>query len=681
MPTDCQKLIRDTLAKKYVGAMSDEAAEYLARIDPTDVDARNTFIRMVDRPKFRDLAFEYWLSSILSAPPTHIRNIVGNTSYATAEVPTRATQGGIDWLLTAMRLKPEREVFAGEALHLAQGALSGIPAGVARAVKAFSLDPPGADLLTGKLGGLGGALEYSVPASARLQSPTARKVAGAVTLPLKALTAEDAFAKIVAAAAEEHAWAYRTARRAGLRGDALADRVTELLAERPEEMIDAGKALAAKLTFTDDPSWFARGLAGFRGAAGREAERASLRGNRIAAMSLGGADMLLKMTVPFINVPDRLIVRGLEFTPIGFVRGAARLPGARRAMRQLPEAEAKLESLRAAVRGPEDMAAVHEQQRLAEKLRASSSTVEATDLLARGTLGSAVAVAVGAAFANAQFTGPAPTDQAAREAFYASGKKPWAVKVGDAWIPFGRTDPLGNALGTIALFGNAFDELGDEESVYERASTIATQFGQMMLDKGTMVGISDLLEVFQTGGYGSAGDRLKTYLARQASGALPWSGALRTTAQMMDPGLVQREGPLDYVKESIPGVRGTMEPRLDRFGEQIQTAETNPIAQVLGRMFSTDPNRFAPLLASGTPLDISLENQDPVRRTLEEVGRRERGRTELDPATAGPIEREELEKLFASPGWGSLTERGKQIAIERARRRARERAQRAMGVR
>jgi hypothetical protein len=281
------------LLRRYGDRLDDVDIRRIADLDSPEAVA--DFVRKMERPTFRQLAEEWWYSSILSGIPTHERNILGNIAMAGAEWAIRPVRAGVDAALSATTGKP-REYYARETIPAMVGMMHGLQRGIARGAYAFrkGYDPDQPlDELVGKFARTG--------AFARSSSRTVRAVGAVATVPLRALTAMDTFFKAVNFTSEQYARATRKGIKAGRRGDDLAVFVQEHLDD--EDIVAGAAAFSRKTTFTDDPSKFTSEIV-----------------NKAKRMVPG-----LSFIVPFTNIADRLTVRGFEYTPVGAARGVRAL--------------------------------------------------------------------------------------------------------------------------------------------------------------------------------------------------------------------------------------------------------------------------------------------------------------------------------------------------------------------
>lgn len=260
--------------------MTRKAADLLAKIDPSDVAAVNTFIRNFTKAKTSDKVYEVWINSILSSPLTHKANVVGNTLFTLSRAPEKFLRGTIDSGIGMFTGK--RTAYASEVAPEVYGFFRGLPDGVRRALYAFR---------TGTTEAAASKLEMG-------RIPTLKgKVGEFIRIPTRALVAEDEFAKAVNGRMELSALALRKAKQAGLKGGELAKRVAELEANPTDEMMEVIEKETLYRSFQDPGGEGMRHLMQMRN-------------------SVPG----LRYILPFLQTPMNVAKRAIERSPLGWIK-------------------------------------------------------------------------------------------------------------------------------------------------------------------------------------------------------------------------------------------------------------------------------------------------------------------------------------------------------------------------
>ncbi len=255
---------------------TDDLIDKLRDIDFSNPAEVNRFIYNITKTKWQklsDAAYEIWMNGLLSNPLSHIRNTVGNALTLAYTYPERLTAAGIE-AISAKATGRTREIRLGEAKQ----DIFSISKGLRDGLRRF------ADVL--EKGERNTKFDY--PPSVfpnRVQK----------YLPTRALTAEDAFFKGVIENQELNRLAYRKAAKEGLSGIKAQERITEILSNPPEEMLEAAAKRSQYLTYQKELG---------------EVGRLIMRARDIVPG--------LKYFIPFVKTPTNIAKFALERTPLNF---------------------------------------------------------------------------------------------------------------------------------------------------------------------------------------------------------------------------------------------------------------------------------------------------------------------------------------------------------------------------
>lgn len=259
--------------------------------------------------------------------------------------------------------------------------------------------------------------------------------------------------------------------------------------------------------------------------------------------------------IPFVRTPINLFKRGAEFTPLNLPRAV--MMGAKGA------------------------------DGYADEL--------AKTAIGTGMMGYALMKAAGG-----DLTGPPPRDQGERDAFFQQGKLPFSIRFGDKWYSFSQIEPIAMPLALAASAAEGFRRGEGDATNFERLQASFSLLLANQLDRSYLSGLSDLSELSTRGD-----EALVEFGGRQAAAlGIPFSGAMRTVANAVDPRVTDKSRFRDYFKESIPGLKNTLPARQTRFGEDV----TRTRWQAAG--------------PSGTFLAPTKTTDDEVELALEEMGLR-----------------------------------------------------------
>lgn len=273
--------------------------------------------------------------------------------------------------------------------------------------------------------------------------------------------------------------------------------------------------------------------------------------------------------------------------------------------------------------------------------------------LAQAMVGSVISIPIVMSALEGDITGAAPTNANERDAFYRKGMQPYSIKVGDKWYSYRRVEPLATVIGSIA----DFTQVSKEEGLDEAAKGIATTIGRNLNDKTFLSGISSFIEAL------TDDEKRSQWVNRTAEGLVPFSGLRRFAAQATDSTIRKPEGLWETIKSNTPGLSKSVPERFDNFGQPSK------------RNFSQ----------SVSPIGITQEKEDKVEQELtklnitigapsktiagQELTREEYQRYQK---TSGRILKDVLVNLTSNPEWEKLNDRQKEVVIDRATNKVRE---------
>lgn len=192
-----------------------------------------------------------------------------------------------------------------------------------------------------------------------------------------------------------------------------------------------------------------------------------------------------------------------------------------------------------------------------------------------------------------RLTGAAPKKEAERKKFYAEGKRPYAIKVGNRWVEYRRMEPFATPIGLIADSYRLWREkdLADAK-IGEIAAEAGNLFAKNAVEKTFMQGLNNLVNAMEDPErYG------ERFISSFASAAVPFSGAVRAAANASDDTVRDPQTLIENVKTGIPGLSQTVQPKLDPYGEPAKKS-----GGILERTLS--------------PMESSKESDDPVTKEL-----------------------------------------------------------------
>jgi hypothetical protein len=252
-----------------------------------------------------DMWMSTWINGLLSSPVTHAKNIAGNTFFGGLQIPERALASVIGKTRNFMFKGGEEAISGNEIYAQAMGFLHGIREGgeiAVRAAKSNTPTDPFQKIEATRAGREPFEMDMGDSETGKAMSNALRYWGKFVTLPGRALMAEDEFFKAVGYRMELNALATREADRmytslvnSNVSPDNAArqsaDFLAELLANPTADISNAAMGMSRTVTFT------------------RELEPA-LQGIQRAAQN-----PLIKMFVPFIKTPTNIALEAMARTP------------------------------------------------------------------------------------------------------------------------------------------------------------------------------------------------------------------------------------------------------------------------------------------------------------------------------------------------------------------------------
>lgn len=461
----------------------------------------NSGTRKIARASGWDMVFEAWVNGILSNPTTHAVNLIGSALATMYMVPERFVQEQINRVV-----RDPEGTQPGEARAMLFGLIEGFREGLPLALRTFRTGEP-SDPIT--------KLEY-----ANRRAITARNfgleddayidvipigrwinMAGEIVrTPGRSLLAGDELMKAVTG-------------RAGLKAAALRQATREGLGANPRKMAERIVELA------DNPTEALRA----------EAQEFSRLMTWTTPLGKSGAGLNmwvnetpgLRYIMPFRRTPVNLMKFALKRTPLGL------------ASRQMRDA------------------IFH------------GKGVERDSALAQLALGTMFSLLVGQLAASGYVTGSGPVDSDTRRMMRETGWQPNSVRVGDQYLSYSRSDPLGIMVGIAADTAEILGQL-DEMTAGDLATAVVVAISKNVVNKTYLEGLSRLVETLQDP------DRYGEYnIRRTLAGFIPATSLVRQVERITDPVMRDARGILDEVRASVPGFSKDLPPRTNIWGEPI----------------------------------------------------------------------------------------------------------------
>jgi hypothetical protein len=274
-----ERLIKEALETTGGEAVSRDMAAMLSELDSPEKIGR--FVKDANRATTKDQLYEVWINGLLSSPTTHMVNILSNTMVAALTVGERKIASAI-----GPNIPP------GETSAQLKGLVDGARDGFRLAWNALKTGEPTDPMQKVE------AEKFRAVTSENLNiaGPAGRFadfMGEAIRVPGRLLTAGDEYFKSVGYRMELYAQAYRQAFNEGLRDEAAAKRVVEIIENPPENIKQAAVDASRYQTFTNQ-----------LGKTGKAVEQ--VRNNIPYA----------RVVMPFVRTPVNVMSYAFERTPL-----------------------------------------------------------------------------------------------------------------------------------------------------------------------------------------------------------------------------------------------------------------------------------------------------------------------------------------------------------------------------
>ena len=188
-----------------------------------------------------------------------------------------------------------------------------------------------------------------------------------------------------------------------------------------------------------------------------------------------------------------------------------------------------------------------------------------------------VATAIGAnAALEGRTTWSAPTDSKAKELFYASGKKPYSVKIGDKWVPLQTFGVFAWALGLPAAvkYYNDDSRTALTDSQIEKITKSLLSLGGFWSNQTFVSGLGSFVKLAE----GDMDYTLPKNVAYTLGQLKPWEGLMRYVSTVIDPIYRKPSGFSQQLQADIPILTKGLPAYRDPMGEPSTRNVTNYIS-------------------------------------------------------------------------------------------------------
>ena len=434
------------LAAKVLGLAKSGQIRALARFSEKGAAARTL-----------DATSEFYKNALLSAPGTHMTNVVSNFAVLAQQVGERKL---------AELVGDGAGVVPGEAYAMMSGIIGGVKDAFKAAYKVAASNDTGYTNAFGKVEGSRVRNISSAAFGLKKDAPLGKVVdllGSIINAPGQAMGIEDEFFKTLAVRGNIHADAVRYAtnemRLGKLTQDQFKARVGELISNPTQTMMRDAEDFAKYVTFSQDPSTVARGIMRFQN-------------------KTGTIPFLARMVLPFVRTPENIALYTFERTPFAPLMNSYK-----------------------------------------EAIAAGGARADIAKARLYG--GTAVMLVGLDAAMNGFITGAGPKDRVAKEQWQREGYQPYSIRLpgSNTWYSLNRFDSFTSQLvlgaTLVEVASNATNE-DDERTSYEIMTGLAGSIGSMLMDKTYFTSVQNFFKMLD-----EPDNRTGAYLSSIAGGFVP----------------------------------------------------------------------------------------------------------------------------------------------------------------
>lgn len=178
-------------------------------------------------------------------------------------------------------------------------------------------------------------------------------------------------------------------------------------------------------------------------------------------------------------------------------------------------------------------------------------------LLAKQMLAGTVAMGGMQLAMEGRATWAAPTDPKEKELFYASGRKPYSIKVGDAWVPMSYFGPLAGAFALPAAVNYYQNESKEAltDSQLSKLTKIAGANLEFISQQSFLQNLGTVVDIMR----GDIDASIENTVGFTAGQLVPLSGLVRYINKMVDPVYRKAGGFKESMMKDIPGLSQNLE--------------------------------------------------------------------------------------------------------------------------
>ncbi|MBI5117592.1 ParB N-terminal domain-containing protein [Candidatus Poribacteria bacterium] len=399
------------------------------------------------------------------------------------------------------------------------------------------------------------------------------------------------------------------AKNAGLSGKAARDFVQQTIKEPPDDILTQAVAAAEEATFQ-----------------GKNALGAALSGAKRGLASKGAAgEVAGEVLMPFTGVPSAIAKQVLDYSPAGAVTSTYK-------------------AIRQAANGNFDQAA---QRRLSEAL-------------GRGITGTGVIWMGMQLHKDGILTLGYPTDPKERALWESEGKTPFSIKIGGKWRSMNYT---GSIMSLMAIGGQINEASKDGGNPVDNIAAGIAGSGKAILGSTPLQGLQGGLDAV------TDPERYGTKFVQNTAGSVVPT-LVKDIAVANDPLQRQVNSPIDAIQSRIPGARNGLPAKLDKFGNDLERANS-AIGSVIDPFKSSTARDSDPLSMELRRLQDAGQGLSPP--TIDKKTKFDGVEVQLSPEQVTALTKQTNNKvqaawsaLMADPAYQGLSDEDKKKALANA---------------
>ena len=182
--------------------------------------------------------------------------------------------------------------------------------------------------------------------------------------------------------------------------------------------------------------------------------------------------------------------------------------------------------------------------------------------LAKTFVGSTVAAGAAAVVMSNESTWEAPTNAKEKEEFYAQGKQPYSVKLGDTWYSYSKLGVLAYPIALAAAYKYHTEQSKQsrDTNAIEKFQNILASQAKFFADQSYVQGLGDLIDAAQSG----EADEVNKFITGLASQGIPLSSLQNWVGNILDPVYRKPKGIVEGLASRTPFTREFVPATADR---------------------------------------------------------------------------------------------------------------------